>query len=160
MQTALPNAASKVGSGALNCQQDSCSGPAGSYSCNATGCTIVPGTYTEIRLTSKARGTALPGVYVVTDTIDLIGESKLTGTNVTFIVDTTASPGANILSANSGSEVNLTASTVNSAPNDTIPGIAFASRANSAMTFLCYSNLPFIGVFYMPNGVITNRAIK
>jgi hypothetical protein len=154
LQTALNNAASAVASGALDCQAKSCSGPAGSFSCVAKSCTINPGVYTEIRLSSQANVTASPGVYVVTNTIDLAGGSSLWGTNVTFLVGSQISGGTDVLTANGGSEVNLTASTVENAPNGTLPGIAFASRASGDMRFLGNSSLPFIGVVYMPNGTL------
>ncbi len=174
LQTALTNANRATGTGSIACkgvgQGTNCSSSsAGSsaYSCNGGGsCTLYPGTYTSLDLNSSASVMLSEGLYVFTDTINLGGQSSVTGTNVTIVQSATTPGGsANSLTIAGGAGFALTPATpaevagYRERTNNTLPapvsGVAYASQSSATSAiFKGNSTSPLEGTIYYPNGTM------
>ena len=127
VQTALTNA--------------SCSG---GISINATVNTILsPGCYAAITASSNAQITLNPGVYYVNGSINLSGNSSLTGSGVAIASTGTLSQSGNVM-------VSLTAPT-----SGTAAGIVYASTSTNSSHFSGNAASAFSGLIYYPNGLLT-----
>jgi hypothetical protein len=160
LQSALHAANTATGSGSISCKGNSnsttCTAPGTSVSCSGTSCTLQPGTYTSMNLTSGAILNFSPGLYTFTDNVVLGGGSTLIGQGVTMLLaaGTTSSP--KTLSVDGSAIFVLSAATTTSDTNGQFPGITLASLSTgTTQLYTGNSNSPFIGVVYYPNGQIT-----
>jgi hypothetical protein len=160
LQSALTAANSATGTGNISCKGNSnsttCTGPSNSFSCSGTSCTLQPGTYTGLNLTSGAILNFSPGRYVFTDTINLGGGSTVIGSGVTVLQAAGTSRAPKTMSVDGNAVFVLTPAATADATNGQIPGVVFASRSvGTTSVYTGNSTNPFVGIIYYPKGQIT-----
>ena len=115
--------------------------------------TISPGVYPSISTGNSATLTLQPGLYVVKGTVNLAGNSKVTGNNVSIINGSTFSIG-------NSATVTLTAPTSATATGGSVPAVVVATNVTatattSAMMVFSGSVAPTLnGVVYAPKSNI------
>lgn len=158
LQTALSDANDATGTGTISCNGGSpwtCTGPAGSFSCASSTCTISPGTYSGLILNGSGTVTLNPGLYVFTGSIVVNGTVALTASSVTILMAARHSGTSNTLTVNGSSTFAASAATTAGATNGQIAGIVFASLSTGGTVFNGSDTSPNVGVVYYPKGSVT-----
>jgi len=145
LQSALTAANNATASTSIICQGSSCTST-DSISCVNAVCTLQPGTYAGLKLSSGTRLVLAQGLFVFTDDIQSTGNGSITGSNVTVLM-----AAGHTISVNADT-VSLSAATSTSATNQQLPGIVFASQSATNGKITGNSSVPLTGVIYYPHG--------